>query len=147
MRDTLHSIGTAVAIPAAVYAADSNGLTVDRQNCNTLTFILMVGVGGITFTTTNRIDFVMEHSDDGTTFVPVVPTNVLGATPDDNGVISSLTAAQNTATVLRVGYVDGLAGEKRYVRLRPDFSGTHGMGTPISGVAIFGSARSLPMAA
>lgn len=146
MRDTLHSLDVRSAIAPAVYSDDNAPIVIDRLNFDSLTFALHLGVGGITFTATNRIDVLMEHSDDGVTFTPVVPTNVLGAVPDGTGIVKSQRTAHAAAAVYRFGYVDGLVGEKRYVRLRADFNGTHGTGTPISAVAILGHAARRPVA-
>lgn len=147
MRDHTNKLGTVTAIAPAVLSDDPASIVVDRSGFEAVTFALMIGVGGITFTATNRIDFIMEHSDDGTAWAPVVATNVLGAVPDAAGIVLSQRTAHPAATVHRIGYVDGTLGDKRFVRLRPDFNGTHGTGTPIAAVAILGHGRQLPAAA
>lgn len=147
MRDQFDSLGTVTAIAPAVLSDDPAAITIDRSGFEAVTFALMIGVGGITFTASNRIDFILEHSDDGTAWAPVVATNVLGAIPDATGIVLSQRSAHPAATVHRVGYVDGTVGDKRFVRLRPDFNGTHGTGTPIAAVAVLGRGRSLPVAA
>ena len=145
MRDSTHNFGAVSAVAPAVLADDPAPIAVDRQGFEALTFVLMLGVGGIGFTNTNRIDFVLEHSDDGAAWDPVDATNVLGAAVDDAGIVLSQRAAHPAATVHRFGYVDGTPGERRYVRLRPDFNGTHGTGTPIAALAILGKPRNLPV--
>lgn len=147
MRDHMHSFGAVTAVAPAILAAEPAAITVDRSGFDALTFVAQIGAGGITFTSANRIDFVMEHSDDGTTWVPVVTTNVLGATPDTNGIVLSQRSAHPTFTTHRFGYVDGIVGQKRYVRLRTAFAGTHGTGTPIAATAILGNPRTMPVAA
>lgn len=145
MRDGRSEISIATAIGPAVYS-DNSGTpaTVDRQGYDSLAFALEIGVGGITFSNANRIDFILEHSDDGVAWDPVGPDNVLGATPDNAGVVKSVRTAHAAATVDRIAYVDGTIGDRRYVRLRPAFAGTHGTGTPLSGVAILGEPRFAP---
>ncbi|GJE46189.1 hypothetical protein [Methylobacterium soli] len=147
MRDWTHNFGAVNAIAPAVLTDDPAAITIDRSGYDAVTFVLMLGVGGITFTNTNRIDFIVEHSDDGATWEAVDPTNLLGATPDASGIVLSQRTAHPAATVHRFGYVDGTVGDRRYVRLRADFNGTHGTGTPIAALAVLGNARTMPMAA
>ena len=147
MRDNMHDFAAVSAINPAVLTDDPDAINVDRAGFDAVTFVLTLGAGGITFTATNRIDFVLEHSDDGTTWEAVGATNVLGAIPDPAGIVLSQRSAHPAPTVHRFGYVDGYIGQRRFVRLRPDFNGTHGTGTPISAVAVLGGGRSLPVAA
>ncbi|MEA1831732.1 hypothetical protein U8607_06505 [Methylobacterium durans] len=147
MRDWTHNFGAVNAIAPAVLTDDPAAITVDRSGYDAVTFVLMLGVGGITFTNTNRIDFILEHSDDGTSWEAVDPSNVLGAIPDASGIVLSQRSAHPAATLHRIGYVDGTIGDRRYVRLRPDFNGTHGTGTPMSALAVLGAGRTLPNAA
>ena len=90
----------------------------------------------------------MEHGSaaDGSDMVPVGADNVLGAVPDASGIIRSQRTAHAANTIDRLGYVDGTISDKRYVRLRADFNGTHGTGTPISAVAILSKGRQTPIA-
>jgi hypothetical protein len=147
MRSRNYDIDAVSSIAPGVYTADQAGVTVDRLGYESLTFLLNLGVGGITFTATNRIDFIMEHSDDGTTWEVVDPTNVTGATVASNGIVKSQRTAHAAADVYRFGYIDGKNGEKRYVRLTADFNGTHGTGTPLGVVAVLGRGNSRPVAA
>ncbi len=147
MRDGTDSLSAVNAIAPATYTDDPAAITIDRQGFRTLTFVLMFGVGGITFTNTNKIEFILEHSNDGVSWDPVVPSNVLGAAPDASGIVLAQKVAHAAVTVHRIGYVDGTVGERRYVRLRADFGGTHGTGTPLAAVALLGHPRQAPVAA
>ncbi len=147
MRDHMHNFGAVAAIVPAVLTDDPSAVTIDRAGYGAVTFVLQLGVGGITFTGANRIDFIVEHSDDGAAWEAVGSTNVLGAVPDASGIVLSQRTAHPAATVHRFGYVDGVAGQRRFVRLRPDFIGTHGTGTAMSALAVLGAPRSLPVAA
>jgi len=131
-RDSASGIFPLLAIDPAVYAADTTPAAIDLRDFQSATLLLAIGVGGINFTGTNKIEFVLTHSDDGTTYTPVtdddVVKDVLAPASITNGIVRALTAAHAAATVQKVGYVGG----KRYLRLLADFSGTHGTGTPIS---------------
>ena len=139
MRDTAHNLKTVTALAPAVYTADTNGLTIDRQGFESLTFALAIGAGGDTFTSSKRRDFIIEHSDDGTTWSAVGADNVIGLAADAvNGIVQSVKAAHASATTDRFGYVGGTIGQKRYVRCSLDVVGTHSAGTPIAITAILG---------
>lgn len=144
MRDMVSRIKPFVAVAAAVLAATPSVLTVDRQGFDSLAFVINTGVGGITFDTTNKIEFVMTHSDDGTTYTQVAASDIQGNDAPasvTNGVILAFTSAQAAAAVKEIGYV----GNKRYVRVLPTFSGTHGTGTGIAVTALAGHPFAAPV--
>ncbi|TDT94543.1 hypothetical protein DFO45_2293 [Azorhizobium sp. AG788] len=133
-RDGATGIAPVQAIAPATYAADTTPDIADLTEAREATLVLHIGAGGIVFSGTNKIDFVLTHSDDGTTFTPVADTDVLkdalAPATITNGVIRSLAAAHAAATIQKLGYVGG----KPYAKLLADFSGTHGTGTPIAAV-------------
>lgn len=133
MKD-LHSAMTAlVAIGAATLSADNTPAAIDLAGYDAAELLLAIGVGGITFSGTNKIEFVLTHSDDDSTYTAVTAADVLGLdSVGDGGIVKALTAAHAAAAVYRFGYVGG----KRYLKLLADFSGTHGTGTPIAAVVM-----------
>lgn len=147
MRDMSQNIRTVIGLAPAVHTADANGVTVDRLGFDSVTFAVAMGVGGDTFTSSKRLDFIMEHSDDGAAWSPVGADNVVGAEADIAGVVLSQRAAHAAADVRRFGYVDGTIGDRRYVRLNLDVVGTHSAGTPIAVTAILGNAAERPVTA
>jgi len=139
MLDLANRVKAVQAIGPVTATADITTGSVDRQGYESLAFLIGVGIGGITFDGTNKIDYRLQHSDDNSTWVDcvaadaaiILPTGavgVMGAT----GIVRSLTAAHAAASITKVGYI----GPKRYARILPDFSGTHATGTPHSVVAI-----------
>ena len=143
MRDLLHSLGAALAIPPATYSADNTPAAVDLSGFESAMIAIQVGVGGITFDTTNKVEFKLTHSDDDSTYTAVAATDVLGvASVGTGGIVKALTAAHASADVTNIGYIGG----KKYIKLLPDFSGTHGTGTPIAALVVKGNARSRPTA-
>ena len=131
--DQSQLMGAAVILPAAAYNADNTPATVDLGTAQSATVLIEVGVGGITFTTTNKVEFVLSHSDEASAnFTAVAQAEVVGPTGVTSGIVRSLVAAHGTPSVTRVGYV----GRKRYLRLLADFSGTHGAATPLSAVVV-----------
>lgn len=142
MRDLISNIGLAIAIPPAVYAADNTPAAVDLLGFASAAIVVEVGVGGITFSGTNKVEFKLTHSDDNVTYDAVTDDDVQGVTVDSGGIVRSLVAAHAAPSVVKVGYV----GNRRYLKLLADFSGTHGTGTPISALVIKGNPADRPVA-
>lgn len=153
MRDDANMMKTVSALNPGVYTDDPPNITVDHSGFESLTFALTIGAGGITFTPANRIDVYLERSDDGVTWDGVLVDMTLplkGPPFDQNtipnaGRVMQVNAAHPTPTVHRWGVIDGTQGENRYYRLRADFVGTHGTGTPLAALAILGHPREAPV--
>lgn len=140
MRDTFNHFKAVSLVDAAVLAADNSPAAIDTQGARSALILLSIGAGGITFTGTNKIEFVLRHGDDPNpaNHVPVVTGDVIvdGVAPVSiaGGIVRTLTAAKAAADVQRIGYL----AQRRYLSMLADFSGTHGTGTPISAVALLG---------
>lgn len=131
-RDNVTGLFAIHAIAPATLAADNTPAAIDLRDYHSATLLIEVGVGGITFSGTNKIEFVLTHSDDDSTYANVTDDDLIKdsfapATITD-GIVRSLVAAHAAATLQKLGYIGG----KRYLKLLADFSGTHGTGTPIS---------------
>lgn len=142
MQDIHSSVSLATLIGAAVISADNTPVSIDLRGFDAAEVLLAIGAGGITFSGTNRIDFVLTHSDDDSVYVPVTTVDMLGVTVASGGIIKSLISAHAAAASYRFGYV----GNRRFLRLLADFSGTHGAGTPIAAMAMRGAANVKPTA-
>lgn len=142
MKDLHSSISVATLIGAATLAADNTPVAVDLKGYESAEIVLPIGIGGITFSGTNKIEFVLTHSDDDSTYTNVTDADMLGVTGISSGIIKSLIAAHAAAASYRFGYKGG----KRYLKLLADFSGTHGTGTPIAAMVIRGDGFSNPQA-
>lgn len=140
MKD-MHSAMLAVAaIGNATLAADNTPAAIDLQGYNAAEILLAIGVGGITFSATNKVEFTLTHSDDDSTYTAVADADMLGVSSISSGIIKSLVAAHAAAAVYRFGYVGG----KRYLKLLADFSGAHATGTPIAAVVLKGRGYDSP---
>lgn len=142
MKDIHSDFKAVVAIAAASLSADPTPPAIDRRGYEAVEFLLSIGVGGITFTGSNKVEFVLTHSDDDVTYDAVAQSDVLGVTVAAGGIVKSLIAAHAAAAAYRFGY----KGNRRYLKLLPDFSGTHGAGTPISAIALLGFGHDNPQA-
>lgn len=135
MKDIHSSLLAALAIEAAVHSADNVPPAIDLLGYDAAEIVLSVGVGGINFTGTNKIEFKLTHSDDNVTYSAVDIGDVLGLeTVGEGGIVKALTSPHAAAAVYRFGY----RGGKRYLKLLADFSGTHGTGTPLAAVVLKG---------
>lgn len=131
-----HVLGPIVA------TADNTPAAIDLQGYNQAEIVLGIGVGGITFDSTNKIEFKVTHSDDDVTYSDVVTADMRGVTVTGSGIIKALTAAHASAAKYRFGY----EGKKRYLKILHDFSGTHGAGTPVDIMVILGRPSVAPVA-
>jgi hypothetical protein len=137
MRDLVSDLAPALLFAPAVMTADPTPLIIDLAGYEGAAILLAIGAGGITFTGTNKIEFILKHGDlaDGTDQAPVTNADhVIGATLAAGGIFRSLTAAKAAADVTKLGY----KGPKRYISVLPDFGGTHATGTAIAGIAALG---------
>ena len=142
MKDIHSDFTRAVAIGAATLSADNTPAAVDLRGYDAAEILLDIGIGGITFSGTNKIEFKLTHSDDDSTYTDVATADMLGVTVASGGIIKSLIAAHAAPGVYRYGYKGG----KRYLKLLADFSGTHGSGTPIAASVLLGRGHDSPQA-
>lgn len=142
MQD-IHSNIFAQIVDNAVLNADNTPTAIDLQGYNAALILLLIGIGGITFSGTNKIEFKLTHSDDNSTYTAVTTADMQGVTVASDGIIKALTSAHAAAAAYRFGYKGG----KRYLKLLADFSGTHGTGTPIGAAVLMGAPNVAPVAA
>ena len=141
MRDLTQVQSPVAVIGPAAISADNTPVAVDLAGYDGCTLLINVGVGGITFTSSNKIEFVLSHGDTATvgSHTPVAAADVVGVTWATGGIVRSLVAAHAAPSVVEVGYV----GTRQFLSVLADFSGTHGAGTPIAVTAL----RQLPLSA
>lgn len=134
--DQSETFEVAALVPPAVYSADPTPPAIALGKAQSATILISVGVGGITFSGTNKVEFILTHSDatDGT-YTAVTQDDVEGVTVTEGGIVRSLVAAHAAPTITKLGY----KGRKGFLKLLPDFSGTHGAGTPMSAVVVIGN--------
>jgi hypothetical protein len=144
MRDLVSCIAAVPALNATL-SADATSAAIDLKGFDSAVVAISVGAGGITFSSSNKIEFLLLHSSDDVTYVPVTASDVrLGQNADASvgtgGIVKSLVAAHAALDVTEVGYI----GWRRYLKVTADFSGTHGAGTPICVNVIKGHPASAP---
>jgi hypothetical protein len=143
MKDLHSDIKIVQAIGAVALAADNTPDAIDRQGYESVELVLAIGIGGITFSGTNKIEFKVTHSDDDVGYDAVADGDMLGvAAVGAGGIVKSLVAAHAAAAMYRFGYKGG----RRYLKLLADFSGTHGTGTPIAAGVVMSHGADNPQA-
>jgi len=135
MRDLASKIVPVAALGPVTLAADNTPAAIDLAGFHSAAILLGVGIGGITFDATNKVEFKLTHSDDNSTYTDVADADMQGVTGITSGIIKSLVAAHAAAAVYEFGYV----GNKRYLKILADFSGTHATGTPIAVMVVKGN--------
>ena len=144
--DLKHSIKVMSAITPAVLTADNTPSAIDTFGFKGATIVTNVGAGGVTFSSTNKIELKLTHSDDNSTYTAVADDDCLmpyGESVASGGIIRSFTAAKAAADT--ECHTVGYRGKKRYLKLLADFSGTHGTGTAISASVILSAPMSRPV--
>ena len=138
MKDLANNISVAQSIAPAVVTSDTNGTGVDLQFFESATVLVDTGAEGVTLSASVKIDFILEDSDDDSTYAAVTSNNlVTDGAVDSSGIFLTLDANAETPQVASIGYVGG----KRYVRVTADFTGSHSTGTPIAVSVIKGHPR------
>lgn len=144
-RDLASKLAEVQVIGPAVLSSNSTQSVIDLQGFSSAVFLISVGAGGITFSGTNKIEFVLTHGDasDGSDQANVTLADVQGPASVSNGIVRSLTTAKAAADTAptEIGYI----GQKRYVKLQDTFGGTHGTGTAISAVLVKSNAEIKPV--
>lgn len=150
MKDIHNQLRVRNVLGPVTLSADNVPANIDSQGFDAAMYSVGVGIGGITFSPTNKIEIKMLHGDTD------VPAEHVAVTGDDvdillpdgtkgvvgaGGIVRELIAAHAAATVTKVGYV----GNKRYRSFLADFSGTHGAGTPLHVEEVLGHPNHAPV--
>lgn len=143
-KDAITGRAVAAMLDPAVYAATQAGALIDMFNYRRALFLIGIGVGGITFTGTNKIDLSLQvgNASDGSDLVAITAADLLSAdgllaTPITNGIIRTLQSAKAAADVMMLSYIGG----KRYAKLTATFGGTHATGTALWAEAVLSEAE------
>ena len=136
MRDISNVTKAVTCQDAKVFTADTDGTTVDRQGFESVMFVVNSGIEGDTLSGSVKFDFILQESDDDSSWSAVTSsTSVTETSVDSSGIFLTLDANGETPQTSQIGYIVG----KRYTRVKIDETGTHSNGTPISIQAILGN--------
>lgn len=143
MRSLHSNIGPTVMLGPVVLDADNTPAAFDLLGFESAAVLIAVGVGGITFDATNKIEFKLRHGDTATAadHIAVEQADVLGATVGSGGIVHSLVSAHASPTVTKLSYI----GNRRYLSVLADFGGTHAAGTPVTVLVLKGHPHVAPV--
>ena len=129
------TVAVATQVPAVV-TSDANGTGVDLQGFESAMVVVNTGAEGDTLSSSVKFDFILEDSDDDSTYTAVTSsTSVTEGSVDSSGIFLTLDANGETPQISQIGYIGG----KRYIRCKIDATGTHSNGTPIGVVVVKGN--------
>lgn len=141
-----HNIAVEHALDPDLYSEDTTSGAIDTQGFEAVTFVANVGAFGDEDTAAgaNKIDFQVQHSDDtvGGNFVDVADADLSDsvAVDGETGVFARIDAADEDDMAYLAGYI----GDKRYVRINVNFTGTHNTGTDFGVSVIKSTPNSTP---
>lgn len=131
MRDMFHILNAVQSIAPIVGNDDTEGtgVGVDLKGYNGALVLFNFGVSGDTLSGSVKVQAVLDESDDNSNWTAVAAADMVGEAD-----LTLIDDAAEDPDVQRVAYV----GNKRYIRGRVDFTGTHTNGMPISCTVIRG---------
>jgi len=146
MRDLASQVSITDSHFPAILTATPTAVSVDRRGFDSVTLELRTGAGGITFTGTNKLEWVVEDSDDNSTFAAITAAAIRSGTGAaitvaTGGVVEAYVAAKAAASTNHYCYVGG----KRYIRATPTFGGTHATGTTVGAGWVRGHPEQAPI--
>ncbi|MDO8838515.1 MAG: hypothetical protein Q7V31_06260 [Parvibaculum sp.] len=142
MRDIHNNIATVQTLDPAVTTISRYGAPVDRRGFAAVEHIVCIGTTGETLSPALSIACAIEVSENGGDWQPVTAAHeVLGGTPDENGVFATIDDVAGDQRDYRIGYV----GPARYSRVAVVLTGTHEEGTPIAALALLAHAHLKPV--
>lgn len=148
MKDLMSRLAISAHIARTVLTADNTPTAIDLNGYDAAVLGLHVGAGGITFDGSNKLE-VKIFEGDTTVFAAATAVAAKDLNLPDSmtyaagGIVKSMVAAKAAASYDKVGYV----GDKRYIFVLFDFTGTHGTGTSCGVDVILGHPRLAPVAA
>jgi hypothetical protein len=147
MFDLHNNIKVVGAYAPIIITADADGGTVDRQGFESVEHVVFLGATGDTLSGSVYAELVLQHSDNGSTWVDVtsaddvlVGNDGVSAAPDANGVFATIDANAEDERHFRIGY----RGGKRYSRVQCDLTGSHSNGIEFCAIGILGHPHQAP---
>jgi hypothetical protein len=142
LHDLISNVSVSKTLAAATYTSDQNSASIDLQLFNSAVLGCIVGVSGDTLSGSVKIELELEHSDDNSTWSDCADADLSTAVSGTNtGCAAVIDDGAEDDVVVKVGY----KGQKRYVRMVANFTGTHTNGCPLAMFALRGHAEHKPV--
>ena len=150
-RDIANKLSPKVGLaPVETQSANVNGLSFDKvanPGFESVMHVVNVGDAGDTWDGANYVDLVLQESDDDSVWNDVANDDMETYDPADKGTDGEgiFKRLDDSATDDEQAYHVGYKGNKRYSRVRLEFTGTHSTGSPFSAMAVAGHALARPV--
>mgnify|MGYP003661689701 CR=1 FL=1 len=137
MRDLANRVVQTAVLAPVVQNATVTSAAIDLEGFNSAMISVATGVEGVTLSGSVFWTFILQHSDDDSTYTVVSSdSDVTDGSIDSNGIFLTLDANGETPQVSGIGYIGG----KRYLKVVSTKNGTMSTGTPISVNCVLGNA-------
>ena len=137
MRDLANRVVQTAVLAPVVQNATVTSAAIDLEGFNSAMISVATGVEGVTLSGSVFWTFILQHSDDDSTYTVVSSSkDVTDGSIDSNGIFLTLDANAETPQVSGIGYIGG----KRYLKVVTTKNGTMSTGTPISVNCVLGNA-------
>lgn len=131
-RELITGMPVTPVLSPAVYTTDQTGVYVNHRALGATKFDVVVAASLMNFDANNKLEFILLEADDvngtGAAAVAqndmVVSPNGPETAPATSGIFKALTAINSSRKTYRVGY----RGNKPYVTVKAEFTGTIGTG-------------------
>lgn len=142
-RDLKNNLKVTQLLDPDTVTSDTATAAVDMQGYDSLMLVVAVGASGDTLSGSLYTELEVQHSDSPSSgFAACADADILDAiTGNNTGTFAKIDDAAEDDAAYKVSYI----GNKRYVKVNINVSGTHSNGTPIGVVAIQGHGHALPV--
>ena len=132
VRELITGMPVTPVLSPAVYTTDQTGVYVNHRALGATKFDVVVAASLMNFSTSDKLELILLEADDssgsGAAAVAakdiVVSPNGPESAPATSGIFKAITAINSTRKTYRVGY----CGQKPYVTVKAEFTGTIGTG-------------------
>ena len=137
MRDLANRVVQTAVLAPVVQNATVTSSAIDLEGFNSAMISVATGVEGVTLSGSVFWTFILQHSDDNSTYTVVSSSkDVTDGSIDSNGIFLTLDDNAETPQVSGIGYIGG----KRYLKVITTKTGTMSTGTAMSINCIKGNA-------
>lgn len=143
LRELVGKLKLVSSLLPAVRTADANGSAADLQGYDSAEIVAHIGLSGDTLSGSVKMEVEVEHSDDNSSWSDCADADLSSTVTGTNtGTIAVIDAAADDEQIYKSGY----KGNKRYVRVVFNYTGTHTNGLPASAMIIAGHPHQAPVA-
>lgn len=134
LKDVKNKLVVVSTLAPALRTTDATGAAVDTQDSVGVGFVAHVGVSGDTLSGSVKIELEVQHSDaSGSGFAACADADIDAAVTGTNtGTFAVIDDPAEDDAVYKVNYL----GNKRYVKVIANYTGTHTNGCPLGVVAV-----------